>query len=153
MFVYEGGILLFLRHFVILAMLVILAGQFFGCHRGQLMRTKPSKRHFPVSPSALIGSNTRPEYNPQCLTRDLGPFFGDMLDWDSVTTILDESTNFVDFQRALEHGAHAGGHATVGGLLPDFYSSPGVSKSMSSSRLLIQNLGRVPGSYGSQACL
>lgn len=94
----------------------------------------------PVSPSALVGSNSRPEYNPQCLTRDLGPFFSDMLDWDSVTTILDEPTSFVDFQRALEHGAHAGGHATVGGLLPDFYSSPGVSNSMGTSRLLIQKI-------------
>ena len=92
----------------------------------------------PVSPPGLVGSNTGLEYNPQCLTRDLGPFFSDMLDWDTVTATLDMPTKFLDFQRALEYSAHAAGHATVGGLLADFYSSPGVSSCMSISHLLIQ---------------
>ena len=34
MFVYKEDILSFLRHFAILAMLVILADQFSRCHRG-----------------------------------------------------------------------------------------------------------------------
>ena len=101
---------------------------------------------FPQAPqSAFVASNTGPEYNPQCLTRDMGTLFNNTLGWDSITTTLDEPANFEDFQKALERGAHAEGHATVGGLMTDFYSSPGVSQLKYTSHLPIQkNLGLVP---------
>ena len=72
-----------------------------------------------------IGSGTGLDYNPRCLTRDMGGFWGDFVGWDNVTRLLEVEGTFSDFLGLLDQTVHRGGHFSIGGLNNDLFTSPG----------------------------
>ncbi|CAF9937036.1 MAG: hypothetical protein HETSPECPRED_010536 [Heterodermia speciosa] len=71
-----------------------------------------------------VGSGTGLDYNPRCLTRDMGSYWSNYTGWDNVTTLL-EADDFATFATLLTQGVHRGGHFTIGGLNNDLFTSPG----------------------------
>ena len=79
----------------------------------------------PGSLPGYKGNGTGLEYNPRCLVRDMGTVWSDNLSWENVTSLLNTTTNFLEFKGRLDVGVHAGGHFTIGGLQYDTFASPG----------------------------
>ncbi|KAL8786803.1 MAG: hypothetical protein Q9195_008061 [Heterodermia aff. obscurata] len=71
-----------------------------------------------------VGSGTGLDYNPRCLTRDMGGYWADFVGWDNVTTLL-QAEDFATLALLVDQGVHRGGHFTIGGLNNDLFTSPG----------------------------
>lgn len=55
----------------------------------------------------------------------MGTAWSDHVQWDNVSSLLNEPKDFDAFAEKLDRGVHAGGHFTIGGLQYDQFTSPG----------------------------